>query len=889
MINRFLSITLCILFIVSCGGGGGGGSTPTPPTTPTPTVNLSAEPISVVLESTSTLTWSSTNATSCSATWTTQTGSSGSEAVSITTAGNNSFSISCTGDGGTRSASVTVEGYRETDGVVVDGYISGAEVCIDEDESWTCDSNENSTTSDNEGKFTIRYANGNLVSIGGTDLDSQTLLDNFLITQKLTGHSEFKAVTPVTSIAAFMEDASLVNAALGIDSSIDVFIFDPVANKGDGGINDYLYEKGNQLTVLAYALQNITNNINTTTETTQDYFRAITEEIEKEYTETETKVDIETEAFITKTLDNVIAAKSATIDETAKTNTTKALASVLPVIQVKENDDTTTALIRFAVSTLQTDIQAIANGTATAETVTSYTSDIYNYIATDQDIDVSEIIPEETNQEPTITNLLQVYNSDENQTYAFQVEASDPEGDTIYYSLSGVDKEFFDINVTGLIKFKEAPDYENPLDSGKDNTYKINIDVSDSLTSSTNSNLNTQTSNSFSSDGNPDIKPSSNSLESNNSVNATEVHITNIDEDLIDLVFNTTDGTSSAAPTISIDMQIDELTKASEVQVLTWLKDSAQTWYYATKNDSLNWSINETLNKYASAGTYEIRKVLIKRNDLDDLTIVDTALKEKGFDIDAVITNSNSDSINPELKGVDSITVSGNDGDAETNIIVTIVISVEDNESGVEKAFSYIKGPGGEIAGSWGTLNEEKNKVTFTFTLDPRTGSGTYTIDDIRITDNAGNEKIYTNSEIRELSFTDSWSVTNQIADKQAPNIIALSLTSSLNASDLNRKQITIDITTDDQVTDINDIYIRLISPDNANIDQYIVDTGRLFTTTKNGNKYSHTISLPLEYPDGAYTISYIFINDKALNNKQYSAAELSELGFDTSVVFGQI
>jgi len=101
-------------------------------------------------------------------------GISGSEAVTITTAGNNSFSISCTGDGGTRSASVTVEGYRETDGVVVDGYISGAEVCIDEDESWTCGANENTTTSDNEGKFTIRYANGNLVSIGGTDLDSQT-------------------------------------------------------------------------------------------------------------------------------------------------------------------------------------------------------------------------------------------------------------------------------------------------------------------------------------------------------------------------------------------------------------------------------------------------------------------------------------------------------------------------------------------------------------------------------------------------------------------------------------------------------------------------------------------------------------------------------------------
>jgi hypothetical protein len=393
--KKLLPITFSILFIVSCGGGGGGGGgSPTTPSTPAPTVNLSAEPTSVLLESTSTLSWSSTNASSCSASWTTQTSTSGSRTVTITTAGNNSFSMTCSGDGGSRSASVTVEGYRNTEGVVVDGYISGAEVFIDEDDDWALDSNENSTTSDNNGKFTIKYTNGNLVSFSGTDLDSQTLLDNLLLTHKLTGHTDFKAVTPVTSIAAFMEDSSVVNVALGIDSSIDVFTFDPVANKGDGGINDYLYEKGNQLTVLAFALQNITNNLNTTTETTQDYFKAITEEIEKEYTETKTKVDIETEVFVTKVFDNVITTKSVTIDESAKSNTVTALTGMLPVIQVKSEDDITTAVIRFAISTLQTDIQDIANGSASAETLKSYTEDLLNYIAEDQNIDVSEITPD---------------------------------------------------------------------------------------------------------------------------------------------------------------------------------------------------------------------------------------------------------------------------------------------------------------------------------------------------------------------------------------------------------------------------------------------------------------------------------------------------------------
>ena len=172
--KKILSVTFVIFCIASCGGGGG-GSAPVAPLTPAPSVNLSADPTSVLLTNTTTLTWSTTNATSCSASgsWSGTKTTSGSEAVTISNVGDNSFNLSCTGAGGSSSASVTVEGYRNTDGVVVDGYISGAEVCIDEDESWTCDTNESSTTSDNDGKFTIKYANGNLVSIGGTDLDSR--------------------------------------------------------------------------------------------------------------------------------------------------------------------------------------------------------------------------------------------------------------------------------------------------------------------------------------------------------------------------------------------------------------------------------------------------------------------------------------------------------------------------------------------------------------------------------------------------------------------------------------------------------------------------------------------------------------------------------------------
>jgi hypothetical protein len=568
-LKKLLLISFSVLFIVSCGGGGGGGSTPSTPTTPAPTVNLSAEPTSVLLETTSTLTWSSTNATSCSASWTSQTGTSGSEAVTITAVGDNTLSISCTGAGGTRSASVTVEGYRETDGVVVDGYISGAEVCIDEDESWTCDSNENTTTSDNEGKFTIKYANGNLVSIGGTDLDSQTLLDNLLITHKLTGHSDFKAVTPVTSIAAFMEDASLVNAALGIDSSIDVFTFDPVANKGDGGINDYLYEKGNQLTVLAFALQNITNNLNNTSETTQDYFKAITDEIEKEYTETETKVDIETETFITKALENVISAKSVTIDETAKANTTKALAGVIPVIEVKPSDDLTTGVIRFAVSTLQTDIQAIANGTATAETVTSYSSDVLTYIAEDQNIDVDQIAPD-------INAIADTASTSEDAEVQINVLLNDSYVTSSPFSLSATNGSNGSTSISNnLVIYSPDADY-----NGSDSfTYTI---TQKDKTSSADVTLTIEAVNDA-----PSIDIASIIQVQENQTAVTTVSVSDVDEDELTLTLGGTDADSfnlSSDNVLSFKEAPDYETKTSYSIALT-LTDGIET---VTKDINLN-------------------------------------------------------------------------------------------------------------------------------------------------------------------------------------------------------------------------------------------------------------------------------------------------------------
>ncbi|MBN4056081.1 FG-GAP repeat protein, partial [bacterium AH-315-J23] len=68
----------------------------------------------------------------------------------------------------------------------------------------------------------------------------------------------------------------------------------------------------------------------------------------------------------------------------------------------------------------------------------------------------------------------------ENQTAAYTAVASDADGDTLSYSLSGTDAALFAINTTtGVVTFINPPDFEAPSDAGGDNVYDIIVSASD--------------------------------------------------------------------------------------------------------------------------------------------------------------------------------------------------------------------------------------------------------------------------------------------------------------------------------------------------------------------------------------------------------------------------
>ena len=106
------ALTASTDFILTCTGTGGSASVSTRVTfsaSPVPTVSLAADPTSVTSGGASTLIWSSTNATSCTASggWSGTKATSGSQSTGALTASGN-FTLTCTGTGGSASTSATV-------------------------------------------------------------------------------------------------------------------------------------------------------------------------------------------------------------------------------------------------------------------------------------------------------------------------------------------------------------------------------------------------------------------------------------------------------------------------------------------------------------------------------------------------------------------------------------------------------------------------------------------------------------------------------------------------------------------------------------------------------------------------------------------------------------
>jgi kexin len=103
-------------------------------------------------------------------------------------------------------------------------------------------------------------------------------------------------------------------------------------------------------------------------------------------------------------------------------------------------------------------------------------SDTFSYKVNDGTVDSAvsnvTITVRSVNDAPVITSA-SVVSVAENQLSALRVIANDVDGDSLSYSLGGVDANAFNIDTNGVVTFKVAPDYETK------NVYNFSVTVSD--------------------------------------------------------------------------------------------------------------------------------------------------------------------------------------------------------------------------------------------------------------------------------------------------------------------------------------------------------------------------------------------------------------------------
>ena len=396
--KKISSLFLITFFIASCDGGIGSGFI----TKLIPKIFFQATSLNVEVGESITLTWSSEDATTCSASgsWSGTKATSGSETIAVNVPGNNEFLLSCRGESSEFAiASLVVEGQRFFAGRVIDGYIRGATVFIDRNDNFLKDEDEPFTSTDNDGFFQLQYNDGNLISEGGFDLETGNPIDILMLSLPLAGYTELKTITPLTSLLGYMERPTTLNAALGIDPSIDLTNTDPVALKDSGPpVYTHIYEKGNQIAMFALGLQIYINEFSNTTDTSENAFASIASILEQKYSDSNEVVNIETESFIDSVIDHFInhqtANKSILEPSNASvTNLKHMLSAFLPVLEVKATDNLTHALIDFATSTFFSDLKQTATGSLDDATLDLYQTDLLNYIAFDQNVDADGLLP----------------------------------------------------------------------------------------------------------------------------------------------------------------------------------------------------------------------------------------------------------------------------------------------------------------------------------------------------------------------------------------------------------------------------------------------------------------------------------------------------------------
>ena len=322
------------------------------------------------------------------------------------------------GSGGNEASNLVVDVLVQ--GVVVDGYISGATVFFDENLNNQLDPSEISTTSDSSGNFSLTISNdkaGNLVALGGTDQESSISESDFYMIHQLSNFDGLKVISPLTTIDYIYKNnygyTDPLNEILRIESSVDIYKEDPLDENARTAPNTsaYVYEKGVQLVLLARAVHTLCefHEYHSSYSSIWENLAGSIAYIRRN--EPTKRVNIESREFIGRVSGSAgfTACTSLNLGEAtdASSDFNIILSNVLPLIEKKSQSQNQVqkAIITWASTDLITLLISLSQGALDSTIINSLKTDIFNYVSQQTGINSADLLPSlNANPDSIVTN-----------------------------------------------------------------------------------------------------------------------------------------------------------------------------------------------------------------------------------------------------------------------------------------------------------------------------------------------------------------------------------------------------------------------------------------------------------------------------------------------------
>ena len=307
---------------------------------------------------------------------------------------------------------------------------------------------------------------------------------------------------------------------------------------------------------------------------------------------------------------------------------------------------------------------------------------------------------------------------------------------------------------------------------------------------------------------------------------------------------------------------------SQKAELLFWLEHNEQTWISLGREDTAE-PLRATvmLNERAASGAYAIRSLRITDDEGLLIALNESQLNSLGFNITAILDNQNADSVKPALTSFSS---EGWVIDSESRPVLDAYVEFVEEGSGLgPRIVLELLSPTGASIFVDGNPTDQGG-ADFSISLPKHAASGQYRVNTVRFSDLAGNSQF---SQDWIAQNPQTFQLDNPIGDQKEPELVDFSLAAVFdNSSD--RPVIAIAGTALDDISGVQNVYLRLRRPEGGNLDKWVISRN-----TSQDLTFSNIIPLTTQFVPGRYEVSFVMLSDVAENEIYYFESDLESIG----------